>query len=280
MLTKKPVHRTDAAHADHRTIQDEQHAQHRFAPDAPAIEPPSETEYAAPHQPLIAQPTINNPLQAQAPIPQRLLLWAMVICTIMGATVMAGGFLAFGQSDQPAIVLHPPPTALPTATPAPAATPAPITVFVIGAVQQPGLLELPADSRVGDAIQQAGGLLPDADELQVNQATKLSDGAQVYIPFIKPLGETDAEPVEEPPPGVSGVLLVAPGSGASSANSGGLININTATQAELETLSGVGPTTAENIIAARPYSSIDDLERATGIGQKTVEKLRDLVTVE
>ncbi|MEZ4636234.1 MAG: ComEA family DNA-binding protein [Caldilineaceae bacterium] len=177
------------------------------------------------------------------------------------------------RADPPPIVLQPPPPAQPTATPLPTATPAPIVVFVSGAVAAPGLYTLAVDARVGDALDAAGGLGEDANLVAINQAERLWDGAQVHVPVIAEIVTEDA-----PSAGVSGgepPQIVAP---AGSAN--GRVNINTADVAELTSLPGIGATKAEAIIAARPYASVDDLDRASGIGAKTVEQLRDLVTVE
>ena len=83
----------------------------------------------------------------------------------------------------PPIVLHSLPTPVPTETPAPTATPGPLVVFVSGSVHSPGMYEVPAGTRVGDALARAGGLLADADPALVNQAEPLFDGAQVHVPL-------------------------------------------------------------------------------------------------
>ena len=289
MLTKK---RTDPGH---RNTQVEEQPEHRFAPDMIADTAVSDAEdptspYSVDPHTTATQSTADSPTLNGMMIPFRQFLLGMVICTLLGATIASGAFLALGQSNRAAIVLHPPPTALPTSAPTPTTTPAPITIFVSGAVEQGGLIELPADARVGDAIRLAGGLRADADAISVNQAAKLFDGAQVHIPTVKTSAETTGngitteaaagQTINEPPAGISGVLLSAPSNSPSNANRGGLININRATVEELDALPGIGPSTAEKIIAARPYSSVDDLTRASGIGAKTVDKLRDLITVE
>ncbi|MDQ3249410.1 MAG: ComEA family DNA-binding protein [Chloroflexota bacterium] len=174
-------------------------------------------------------------------------------------------------------MLHPPPTAAPTALPLPTATLAPITVFISGAVQQPGLYALPADARVGDALTLAGGLIATANAALINQAEKLWDGAQVHVP-------DSAAPAEQmvaaqPPVGVSGdPAPVSLAGGAMTGGAAGSVNINTATVAELETLPGIGPSKAAAIIANRPYATVDELDKVPGIGFSTIEQLRAMAT--
>ena len=204
---------------------------------------------------------------------------------LLVALVLVGGTLFLTRRPDPApIVLQPPPTPQPSATPAPTSTPRPITVFVSGAVHAPGLYLLPADARVGTAIDSAAGLTEDADAVAVNQAELLWDGAQVHVPAkvvaAAELGQVVMAAV--PPAGVSGSGAAnATRSGSPALDGiGGLINLNHATAGELETLPGIGPSKAEAIIVNRPYSAIDDLTRVPGIGAKTVEQLRALVTVQ
>ena len=184
--------------------------------------------------------------------------------------------------DPPPVNLHAPPTAAPTATaeptatPGPTATPFPITVFVSGAVQQPGLYQLPADSRLGDALLAAGGVSAEAAPNLINQAERLNDGAHVYIPTL-------AEAASSPPvaPGQSGgapVAASATGDGARAGLAGGLVNLNSASLEQLDTLPGIGPSKAQAIIDNRPYATVDELDKVPGIGASTLEQLRPLVT--
>jgi competence protein ComEA len=129
---------------------------------------------------------------------------------------------------------------------------------------------LPPGSRIGDALVRAGGLKGDADASMVNQAGYLRDAAQVHVPELG--AGTEIIPVMEPKPGLSDGVGRAPATA--------IVNLNIATQAELETLPGIGSTKAMAIIAARPFSSVDDLLRVPGIGDKTVAQLRDLVTAQ
>lgn len=143
---------------------------------------------------------------------------------------------------------------------------APPTIFVhvSGCVANPGLYELSESSRVADAIEAAGGLLPEAQPDAVNLARALFDGEQVIVPSLQQEG--------------GGVQSFESG-----AVSPGKININTATAEELDGITGVGPSTAEKIVADReengPYLAIEDLKRVSGIGDKKFESMRDEICV-
>lgn len=217
---------------------------------------------------------------------------------LLTALVLVGGLtLVLRRPDPPPIVLHSPPTAVPTATPLPTATPAPIVVFVSGAVREPGMYALTPEARVGDALAAAGGMTLQANPSLVNQAERLWDGAQVHVPpmhspssaGVESAGETVAEIAEspvtlakvEPPIGLSGANGAPAGrSNLGNGNTGSLIDLNLASPAALETLPGIGPSKAAAIVANRPYTTIDELERVPGIGAKTIDQLRALVTVQ
>lgn len=156
-------------------------------------------------------------------------------------------------------------------TPTSAATTSPLasseTVVIVqaaGAVAQPGVYRLASGSRVNDLIRTAGGFAPDADPDRVNLAALLADGEKVYVPRV---GE--AAPVD------------ASGGGSSSAPQ--LVDLNTASIAELDSLPGVGPATAQAIIDYRSqhgrFTSVDELLNVRGIGQAKLDELRPLVRV-
>jgi competence protein ComEA len=149
-----------------------------------------------------------------------------------------------------------------------------VVVHVVGAVVAPGVQRLPTGSRVIDAVEAAGGAAPDADLSRVNLAAVLVDGQQVVV--LRP---------GEAPPAAAGVGPSGPGAaeGASGEGEGALVDINRASAAELEELPGVGPATAEAIIAHRdqhgPFASVDDLLDVRGIGEAKLEQLRHRATV-
>lgn len=146
----------------------------------------------------------------------------------------------------------------------------PIVVDVEGAVLKPGIHELPGDSRVQDALIAAGGMSEKADRVKVaqsmNLAAKVIDGGKIYIPFV---GETSSATSL-----VSGTENSTNTLGVST----GIININTASETELDTLSGVGPSTARKIISARPYGSVDELLSKKAVGKSVFEKIKDKVS--
>jgi competence protein ComEA len=140
-----------------------------------------------------------------------------------------------------------------------------LAVHVAGHVRHPGLVRLPAGSRVNDAIRAAGGVTSGADLDAVNLARKLTDGEQVLIPG----------PGDPPPPLPPGATS-APGAPA------GPLDLNTATVEQLDTLPGVGEVTAGRIVAyrsAHPFTTVDELLEVPGIGQRRFDQLKDLVTV-
>ncbi len=176
--------------------------------------------------------------------------------------IALAGLVLLASRPQPAIItIHPP---LPSATPLPTATPKPILVYVTGEVQHRGTLHyLPYGSRISDAIAAAGGFTDGANRTLVNLAGIARDGDQIHVPA------RDVTVTENTLPTPSG---------------GRRIYINTATQAELETLPGIGPATAARIIEYRDhvdnFASLEDLDQVAGIGEVTLESLRDLIAFD
>ena len=145
-----------------------------------------------------------------------------------------------------------------------------VFVHVGGAVVEPGVRELAEGARVQDAVDAAGGFADGAARDALNLARVLADGEQIVVPSQ----EADAAAGAAPDGGVGAT-------GASSA--GGKVNLNRATAAELDALPGVGPSTAEKIVADReangPFRTVEDLKRVSGIGDKKFADLADLVCV-
>jgi len=151
-----------------------------------------------------------------------------------------------------------------------------VVVHVAGLVTRPGIVVLPVGARVAEAIEAAGGPRSGVDLTTVNLARPLVDGEQVLV------GVDPAEGAPAPPAGSGGGGTGGSGVEGSGAP-GGLVNLNTADLAALDTLPGVGPVTAEAIIAWRTenggFSSVDELVEVSGIGDATLAKLAPLVTV-
>ena len=202
-------------------------------------------------------------------------LLGFLLCAILAGALM----WQLQRPTPPPIVLHALPTPAPTETPAPTATPGPLVVFVSGGVHRPGMYEVPAGARVGDALARAGGLVADADPALVNQAEPLFDGAQVHVPLPQsPMAEA-ASTTGAPSTGLSGQSSAAAAGASQNASPGELINVNTASLASLETLPGIGPAKAAAIVAERPFGTVEELERVPGIGPKTLETIAPLVKV-
>lgn len=151
-----------------------------------------------------------------------------------------------------------------------------IVVHVIGAVHEPGVVSLAPGSRVQDAVEAAGGLRDEADLTRLNLARPAVDGERLWVPV----------PGEEPPPELPAPPepVAVPGSGSADAIGRAsdthqtVVDLNTADQAELETLPGVGPVTAERILAWRAehgtFATVEELMEVSGIGERTLEQLR------
>lgn len=152
--------------------------------------------------------------------------------------------------------------------------PSTIAVHVAGAVNHPGVVQLHAGARVIDAVEAVGGAVADADLDRLNLAAKVADGQRVYVAKV---GQSD--------PGAAGDGSgpAADGGDAGNGAAGGKVNLNTATEAQLEELPGIGPTYAQAIIAERQrrggFSSVNDLRSVRGIGDKRFAELAPLVTV-
>ena len=170
---------------------------------------------------------------------------------------------------------------------APVPTPAAILVHVDGAVQRPGVYELPPGSRLGEAVEAAGGLRLGANSQVVNLAAKLKDGDKVVIPLegTPAVNLLPGDGEEKGGKGLTGNNQNQEPSGNDSSPAETLrpVNINTATLDELQTLPGIGPTRAEQIVVYREanggFDSIEELIDVPGIGQVTYNNLKEWITV-
>lgn len=216
--------------------------------------------------------------------PSRRTTWILALVAVLATAT--GIFTVWW--DSPTVQAVPPlPTAQPVAQPVPAdahsgdPTTAPaasqptaeeLVVSVVGLVHVPGLVRLPAGARVADALAAAGGPLDGADTVALNLAQKVADGDQVVVGVV---GEAPTSSSTS----VGGAAESAPGRPSSSA----LVDLNTATETELDALPGVGPVTAAAIVAWRTsngkFTDVEQLGEVDGIGPARLAKLRTLVSV-
>lgn len=157
-------------------------------------------------------------------------------------------------------------------TPDESKEPAFCCVYVCGAVVNPGVYTLPADARICDALEAAGGFHETAAKEAVNLAEKIQDAEQICIPTVEELAS------EEAAGEASAVYESAPGIG-----SDGRVNLNTATKEELMTIPGIGSSKAESILAYRMehgcFADVKDIMKIAGIKEGIFEKIKDSITV-
>jgi len=187
---------------------------------------------------------------------RELVAYGLLACLVVGG---AGLWLLRGHPPPP-VEMRPRAASTPVAAP----SPAPIVVHVAGLVRNPGVYELREGDRVIDAIEMAGGALRKAAPGLLNLAAPLTDGQQVLVP-------------KRGPPGHSGSAA------AGAADVQQKINVNTADAEALQELPGIGEVLSQRIIDHReehgPFATVDDMIDVKGIGEVTMEDLRDLVTV-
>ena len=155
-----------------------------------------------------------------------------------------------------------------------------ITVYVTGAVNQPGVVTLAEGSRVTDAVNACGGVLPNADMDNINMAQNLRDGLQVRVP-TKAIAPENFAAMSATGSGQNMPTKSSPAAKINATDS--LVNINTADEKALDTLPGIGPSMAQRIIEYRKangaFKSPEEIKNVRGIGEAKYEKLKDLITI-
>jgi len=183
----------------------------------------------------------------------------VVLGVLLGFSLAAGIWLSSRAPQGESVELRPAPT------------PDPLQVHIAGAVVRPGVYELQEDGRVLDAVEAAGGFVAEADKNSLNLAAFVEDGARLDIPYVA--GYT--------PSAEAGFVIVSEGTPSPLLED--LVDINTATIAELDELPGIGPTIAQYIITYRtqngPFKRIEDIVNVSGISQSTFNMIKDLITV-
>ena len=161
-----------------------------------------------------------------------------------------------------------------------------IIVHISGAVQNEGIVELESGSRVADAIEKAGGLKENAYMDEINLAYQLEDGEKIHIPTIEEQKEKENQESKVENESATGSDGTTSRSSNSSINNGSQtkININTATEEELDTLPGIGPSTATKILDYRKekgkFKTIEEIKEVSGIGESKYKKIKDKITVK
>jgi competence protein ComEA len=185
----------------------------------------------------------------------------IILGVLLGLLLTGGIWMAARAPQGESVVLRPAPT------------PEPFRVHVAGAVVRPGVYDLPEDSRVLDAVEAAGGFVIEADKNGLNLAAFVEDGERLDIPYV-----AGYEPDEE-----QGFVVVSDGTPSPLAEDG-LVDINNASLEELDSLPGIGQTTAQGIIDYRdengPFARIEDIVNVPGIGSATYEEIKDRIMVE
>ena len=156
-----------------------------------------------------------------------------------------------------------------------------IVVHITGAVNKEGIIELEENARLADAIEKAGGTKENADIKNINLATILEDGMKVHIPTVEET-QTNNENINVEN-NANSQINAGTKEVTSNTKTQGKININTATEEELDTLPGIGPSTASKIIDYRKengkFKSVEEIKEVSGIGDAKYEKIKKLITI-
>jgi competence protein ComEA len=236
---------------------------------------PSPAPWRVLEDPVVTPPGGDTSVKPDSASSHAIPRWAIVSGLVAALLTIGAFFLAAGSSSGSVAVQGGVPLGVAASGAASRSDAATISstarilvVEIVGAVDHPGVFRLPAGSRVGDLVDAAGGYGPRVDTgraaRELNLAALLADGDQVHVP------SRDDQAGSGPTDG--------PTSGSTAPHAP--IDLNRATAAELDTLPGIGPATAAKIIASReeqPFASVDDLRTRKLVGEKTFEKLKDLV---
>ncbi|MGE5598683.1 MAG: helix-hairpin-helix domain-containing protein [Bacteroidota bacterium] len=197
----------------------------------------------------------------------------LALAVALALTAAGGGVLVWRQAVRGAVTIEEP-----GGETRPVAAADKVVVHVCGAVKNPGVYILPAGSRVYEAIERAGGALPEADQEALNLAAFVRDGEQIRLP----------RKGESPPAAAPRATAAAAGEhgGAAAPRESAPrfpLHLNTATAADLQAVPGIGPALAARIVAYRkengPFAEVDDLVHVPGIGARTLERFRPYLTV-
>lgn len=154
-----------------------------------------------------------------------------------------------------------------------------IFVHIAGCVQKEGMLELSSNSRIADAIEKAGGLTQEADLSDINLAYLLEDGMKIYIPNQNERQENNEKTENIPKAENTSSMQIQ-----DTSTKQDVININTATQEELDTLPGIGPATATKIIEYRKekgkFKQKEEIKEVSGIGEAKYEKIKEYISIK
>ena len=231
----------------------------------------------------VAQRWVPESLRGARLDPGRVGALALAAVAVIAAVVV-GLVVWSGRPTPEPVPALPVIGAAPAPAPAgPAPTPAgPMIVSVAGKVARPGLVRLPEGSRVGEAVDAAGGALPGTDLTALNLAARVSDGEQVLVGVDPPPGAASAGAASAGSAAPAGSAPPTPG-GATGGAAGGKLDLNAATLEQLDQLPGVGPVTAKKILDWRTqngrFAAVEQLQEISGIGDARFATLRDVVTV-
>jgi competence protein ComEA len=210
----------------------------------------------------------------------------VIALAVVGAIAVLVTVFTLVRDKPPPVVSAklPPVQMVSTASPTPSkpGPDAPVVVSVVGLVHKPGLVTLSPGARIADALTAAGGAVDGADLIGLNMARRVADGEQIIVGIAGPTGEPTAMGSSISPEPSAGASAGSPPPTTGTASApGALVDLNTATVEQLDTLPGIGPVTAGAIVAWRDangkFSSVDQLGDVDGIGPARLEKLRELV---